>query len=453
MERSLGLKLGAIVVLIVMLLVGLLWIGSIVTERQARRDQVVKDIADSSSQAQRLVGPIVVVPYEKTIQDWHDDPNTGRHVITRQISGQLLLLPETLHLEGEMPTERRARGIYEARLYHASLRVRATFEIPQHYGVQTDLAAYHFGQPSIALGIADIRGIESTSKVSVNQVPVKLSAGTTSPLLGGGVRAPLVSVDPEHASSVAFSMDLGILGTSDFHVIPVGRESQISLSSNWANPSFVGQYLPARHEIRPKGFNAQWSTSFFSTNLEESLRQCTDASVMAANSNACEEFNSRLLGVSFVDPVDQYLKTDRAIKYALLFISLTFGGFFLFEVLRKLSVHPIQYALVGVALALFYLLLLSLSEHLGFGSAYVISSGACVALIGFYVSAILQSMWRGLGFSAALTMLYGTLYALVSADDYALLMGSTLLFGLLAAVMVLTRKVDWFALGRREEEA
>jgi inner membrane protein len=149
--------------------------------------------------------------------------------------------------------------------------------------------------------------------------------------------------------------------------------------------------------------------------------------------------------------VDQYLKTDRAIKYALLFLSLTFAGFFLFEVLRKLSVHPIQYALVGAALALFYLLLLSLSEHVGFGVAYLLSSTACVGLIGFYVGSVLRSALRGLGFASALTLLYATLYGLLGADDYALLMGSILLFAVLAAVMILTRRVDWFALGQREE--
>src|SRR5262249_50463293 len=151
-----------------------------------------------------------------------------------------------------------------------------------------------------------------------------------------GLHAPLATVDPTTALHLDFAMDLGVLGTSEFHVMPVGRESHISLSSNWASPGFIGEYLPVRHEIGPKGFNAQWSMSFFSTNLEESLRSCNGSSA-----TACGEFYGRVLGVSFVDPVDQYLKTDRAIKYALLFIALTFGGFFLFEVLKKLAVHPI----------------------------------------------------------------------------------------------------------------
>jgi inner membrane protein len=157
--------------------------------------------------------------------------------------------------------------------------------------------------------------------------------------------------------------------------------------------------------------------------------------------------------VSFVDPVDQYLKTDRAIKYALLFIALTFATFFLFEVLKRLAVHPVQYALVGLSLALFYLLLLSLSEHLDFALAYGLSASACVGLIGFYVSFVLHSWRRGMGFGALLAALYAMLYGLLNAEDYALLMGSLLVFGVLGSVMVLTRKLDWYGVGRSAPQA
>ena len=446
MRHSLGLKLGAIGALSGVLLLGLLWIGSIVTERQARRDAVVKDVAASSSLAQRLEGPILVVPYEKTVREWKVDRASGdRHTEERQVSGQILLLPDVFQLDGAIPTELRARGIYEARLYHANMRIQANFQIPPHYGVGADAASYRFGQPSIALGVSDIRGIENASKVLLNGAPLKLLAGSTSSLLGQGLHAPIPPVDSDEPSPLDFAIDLNIQGTSQFDLMPVGRQSRISLSSNWRSPGFNGLYLPVTHKIGTAGFDAQWSTSFFSTNLEESLRKCS------GGEGQCDEFASRVLGVSFVDPVDQYLKTDRAIKYGFLFISLTFAGFFLFEVLGRFAVHPIQYSLVGAALALFYLLLLSLSEHVGFASAYLLSASACVTLIGFYVSGILRSAKRGLGFAGALALLYGMLFGLLSADDYALLMGSVLVFGLLAVVMVLTRDVDWASLGRKEE--
>jgi inner membrane protein len=280
--------------------------------------------------------------------------------------------------------------------------------------------------------------------VLLNGTPLKFLAGSTSGLIGSGLHAPIPPADGDQPAHLELAIDLGIQGTSELDLVPVGRDSQVSLSSDWPSPSFNGLYLPVKHTINAAGFDARWSTSFFSTNLEEALHRCTE--------NAdCTEFNSRVLGVSFIDPVDQYLKTDRAIKYAFLFISLTFAGFFLFEVLKKLAVHPIQYSLVGAALAIFYLLLLSLAEHLGFATAYVLSSGACVTLIGFYASGILRSARRGVVFAGSLAALYGMLYVLLSADDYALLMGSALLFGLLAVVMVLTREVDWSSLGRKEE--
>jgi len=217
------------------------------------------------------------------------------------------------------------------------------------------------------------------------------------------------------------------------------------LASDWPHPSFVGQFLPREREITRNGFSADWRTSFFATNLEEALLRCP-AQADPAHED-CRDFGSRHFGVSFVDPVDQYLKSERAVKYGFLFILLTFAGFFLLEVLRRFSVHPVQYGLVGLALALFFLLLLSFSEHIGFAAAYVFSAVACVGLIAYYVSHVLGSRTHGAGFGGALAVLYALLYAILGSEDYALLTGSMLVFGLLALVMVLTRRVNWSGFG------
>jgi len=221
----------------------------------------------------------------------------------------------------------------------------------------------------------------------------------------------------------------------------VGRDSRVELSSDWPHPSFVGEYLPASREVGGAGFSALWQTSFFATDMEQVLQACVTR-------NDCKGLGARHFGVSFVDPVDQYLKTERAIKYALLFIGLTFAVFFLFEVLKRMAVHPMQYALVGMSLALFYLLLLSLSEHLSFVWAYTIAATACVALIGFYVSHVLHSALRGGAFAGLLALLYALLFGLLGAEDYALLLGSVLVFAVLAGFMLLTRKLDWYGVGR-----
>ena len=437
MRRSLVLKLGTVGVLIVLILVGLAWIDSLVGERQARRDEVVRDIQRSSTSDQQLTAPLLVVPYQKTQKGWVEDPDTKeRRFEERRVAGELRFLPETLKLDGQMQTERRARGIYQTRLYHARVRLAGTFELPANAGIDSDLSAYQFGQPFIAVGVTDIRGIEQISTLDVSGTAVKFAAGTGTTLLSAGVHAILPPVPLDAPSHLSFSWEMSIEGTGQLQITPVGRQTRVTLTSNWPNPNFVGDYLPTQHQIDPRGFSAIWETSFFSTNLEEVLRNCSQTPTCAA-------FTGLHFGVTLADPVDQYLESDRSIKYALLFILPTFAGFFLFEVLQSLAVHPIQYGLAGAALAVFYLLLLSLSEHIGFALAYLASSSACVALIGFYVCHVLRSVRRGLGFAAGLSTLYAFLYAILGAEDYALLAGSLLVFGLLAAVMIMTRRVNW----------
>lgn len=445
MNRNLLFKLGAIALLIVLLLIPLLMIHGVITDRQQLRDDVLQDIARSSSYSQRLNGPVLVVPYRKTVREWKlNEKLNERYEETREVRGHLYFLPEQFALDGQVQTEVRARGIYQARLFHADSRISGRFVLPEQWGITENFADYRFDPAYLAVGISDIRGIENALKLELGSRQLAFSPGTQVAWLGEGVHVMLPEQDSQNPSPFDFAFDLRLQGTEQLQVVPVGKTSQVKLASNWPHPSFIGNFLPTQREVTAQGFSANWQTTFFSTNLEEALRGCLAE-------RGCDDFNSRSFGVSFIDPVDQYLKSDRAIKYALLFIALTFAGFFLFEVLKSLAVHPIQYALVGFALAFFYLLLLSLSEHIGFGPAYLISAAACVLLIGFYVCHVLRSVAHGLGFSAGLAALYGLLYGLLSAEDYALLMGSLLLFGLLGTVMVLTRKLDWYGVGKRKE--
>ena len=442
MIRSLGFKLGAIALLILLLTIPLLMIGGLVEERQALRDRVVEDIARSSSHSQQLTGPLLVVPYRKAVRSWATHPTSGgRYLEEREQRGRLYFLPERFALDGAIGTELRARGIYQARLYQSSNRISGHFALPEQLGIAEDFADYRFEAPFLAVGISDIRGIRNALELRLGEQRIAFQPGSAEPLLGAGVHAPLAALDASRAQRLEFAFDLELQGTGQFAVTPVGRESRVELRADWPHPSFVGDYLPVEREVSADGFRARWQTSFFATNLEEALQRC-------ASSRECASFHERHFGVGFVDPVDQYLKSERAIKYALLFIVLTFAGFFLFEVLKRLAVHPVQYGLVGLALAVFYLLLLSLAEHLAFALAYLLAATACVLLIGFYVGHVLHSAWRGAGFAGGLGVLYAMLYALLSAEDYALLMGSLLVFGLLACFMLLTRKLDWYGLGK-----
>ncbi|CAH0281110.1 Inner membrane protein CreD [Pseudomonas sp. Bi70] len=445
MNRSLLFKLGTIALLILLLMIPLLLINGLVNERQGARDDVLRDIARSSSYAQQVTGPIMVVPYRKKVLTWKTRKDSEERYQEESIEqGRLYFLPERFVLDGDVRTELRYRGIYQARLYHSDSQINGEFKVPANYGI-SDVDAYWFGEPFIAVGISDVRGIGNDLKLQLNGTSLSFEPGSGDDSFGSGVHVALPAHDRREEQTYRFAFDLKLQGTEQLSITPVGRESQVMLRSDWPHPSFVGEFLPSQREVSEQGFSAKWQTSFFATDMEDALSSCV--------SGSCSAMQSRAFGVSFIDPVDQYLKADRAIKYALLFITLTFAVFFLFEVIKRMAVHPVQYALVGLSMALFYLLLLSLSEHLGFAVAYGLSALGCVALNTFYVSSVLRSWLRGALFGALLAALYGLLYGLLSAEDYALLMGSLLVFGVLGCVMVLTRKLDWYGVGRPASSA
>jgi inner membrane protein len=412
-------------------------IRALVRERQALRDQVLADVARSDAGAQTLTGPLVIVPYTRTLTEQQLDASHRPVAVSREVTGELRLLPAQMDLDGSLGTEERRRGIYSVRLYRADTQLTGRFDIPASYGITEDLASYRFGRARLVLGISDIRGIGNALELTANGTKIPFAPGTGTPLLASGVQAPLPDADVTQPRQLHYAVALQLTGTGEFNVTPAGRESHAKLRSDWPHPSFTGKFLPRDREVSDQGFTAEWQTSFFATNLEEALARCgtTDA--------GCDGFEATRLGVSFIDPVDQYLKSERAAKYAFLFIGLTFAGFLMMEVLRRVSVHPVQYGLVGLSLAMFFLLLLSFSEHIGFAAAYAVSAAACVGLIGYYVRHVLASRAQGATFAGALAGLYALLYGILSSEDYALLMGSLLVFALLAAIMVLTRHVSW----------
>lgn len=439
MKHTLIYKFLAIGGLILVLLIPLAMIGNSIDERQAYSHEVVNDIARSSSYSQTLVGPILVIPYEKIERVWRFNDNKERYQQEMEITGSLYFLPESYHLYGDLTMELRKRGIYTARLYHAETEMTGKFVVPVDYGIEEDIEDYQFSTPYVAMGVSDIRGIKNSLKLTLNHQSFEFEPGSQLKAVGAGVHATINTLPRHQINQLTFSVPLLLQGTEQFNIAPIGKETHVELHSDWPHPSFIGEFLPVERSISETGFNARWQTSYFSTNFGEYFSTCV-------NANQCNAFAQGSFGVSLIDPVNQYVKSDRAIKYALLFIVLTFAGFFLFEVLKRLAIHPVQYGLVGLALALFYLLLLSLSEHLGFGLAYLLSSLACILLIGYYVSHVLHSLIRGLGFTLGLSLLYALLYGLLSAEDYALLMGAILLFALLGAFMTLTRKLNWYAI-------
>jgi inner membrane protein len=295
------------------------------------------------------------------------------------------------------------------------------------------------------LGIADPNGIRATAAASVEGQPAAFSPGSGdlypggSPAAGlaGGLHLPLPNLAPgEQRRKLAFSFSLELAGSEALAFAPAGADTSLAMHADWPHPSFQGRHLPAKHEIGAGGFSASWKISRLSM---QPAGGCAFP---------CNVLNDQV-AVSFVEPAGLYQKLERASKYGFLFIGLTFAAFVLLELLRRLAIHPVQYALVGLALAMFFLLLTALSEHIDFGAAYAAATAACVSLITAYLVRVLKSAPAGLAFGAALSALYGFLYALLRAEDYSLLGGALLLFALLAAVMLATRRVDWYGLTTR----
>ncbi len=437
--KSSGLltRLLVIAAMMLALLIPLQMIDGLVRERQAQSRSVVQEIAESASGAQRLRGPLLVVPYRerKVVTEEvvvQQDGKANTVVRSKELfeDHERILQPATLQVAGAVRTDTLYRGLYQALTFTSQTKISGTFDLEI-----ADLArdpSVTIGEVRLAVGVADVRGIRNTPRLRWQSTEVEFLPETGVSKLGQGIHAPIALAKLGTSGSAAFTLELELFGTEALSFSPVGKDTRVQVQANWPHPSFFGRALPSHREVRDTGFSADWHSTWLNAGGGRVTKDASDDE---------QEF-----GVRFIQPVDQYLQTDRAMKYAILFVVLTFAGFFLFEVLRRLRVHPMQYGLVGAALAMFYLLLVALSEHLEFAVAYAIAGAACVGLIGFYVAHVLQHWLRGLGFAGLLGLLYGTLYALLQSEDNALLLGAGLLFAALAAVMVLTRRLDWYNL-------
>lgn len=429
MQRQLIFKVIAIFVLILLLLIPINMVKSLVYERKSLRNEVVTEIAHSYAETQKIKGPVLIIPYSRLSHNTKDNKYYQR-------KGALYFLPEQLNITGNLTVEKRNRGIYEARVYNSKNKMVGSFDIPKDYGIKENLDDYQFDQPFLAIGISDTRGIGNQSSVIFDNQTLPIKAGTESKL-GSGIHAKLTLTDAKPSGTFPFEIQFDLKGTSVFNIMPVGKETSVTIESNWPHPSFGGSFLPNTHDINSNGFTATWQTNLFASDIENKFKEC----LTGENCYALEATNFQ---VGLVEPVDHYSKTNRAIKYGILFIGLTFFGFFIFEVVKKLAIHPIQYSFVGMSLAIFFLLLLSLSEYIGFVLAYLCSAIACVAIISFYITGVLENKKQAIIFTCLLSLIYLMLYVLLNAEEYSLMMGSILVFLILSTAMVATRRLDWY---------
>ncbi|HMO39428.1 MAG TPA: cell envelope integrity protein CreD [Saprospiraceae bacterium] len=422
LRQSLFVKLAAIGFLILLLMIPQSMIQSLVHERQHRQREVVQEVSSAWGAPQTIIGPVLSIPYTR----W-TEPD-GKRIRVQEVAH---FLPVRLEIEGQAPHQIRQRGIFSVILYQAELSLEGIFARPDFASLHIDPADVQWEQAKLSVGISGMTGIKSSIEVDWNDSRHRLEPGTAYPdILPAGVSIG-IPIAP-NTEGYTFRIPVKVNGSDFLQFEAVGKETTLRLQSDWPSPGFSGSFLPDQRAVSEQGFSAVWQVLDLNRNYPQSWK------------NNQYRLGDTAFGVRFVQPVDEYAKNSRSAKYAVLVIVLTFLIYFFFETLRRFHVHPFQYLLVGLAISVFYLLLLSLSEHIGFNYAYLCSTIATVGLIVFYSASVLKIRRLVIQLALLLIAIYSFIFIILQLEDYALLAGSLGLFMALAAVMYYSRRVDWY---------
>lgn len=431
-----------IVALVLLLLIPMSFIEGLITERQARRDEAIDEVSSKWGRSQTITGPIIQVPYISTLRKEGTTPTTpdSKHdasPVIYEAKEYVHILPEQLIIQAHMVPEVRHRGIYQVILYRSRIHINATFTLPSLVELGIASNKILWDEAAVVLGISDVKGITSAITVRYDTTLYAADPGVLSQYViehGISIRPPF-----QKARQHTFSSNISLHGSSELLFVPVGRETDVQLEAAWGNPSFTGAYLPERRTVTDSLVRASWKVFHFNRRYPQ---------VWSGSSYTVAEST---FGIRLIPGIDEYQKTMRTAKYAIMIVALTFLSFFMVEILARRLLHPIQYVLIGLALVVFYTLLLSLSEQIRFTFAYTIASTLTILLITLYTRSVVAQPKATFAIGGILTLLYLFLFVILQLQDYALLLGSIGLFGILAVVMYTTRNIDWFAIGKPEQ--
>jgi len=430
LSNSITVKAVIIGILLLLLLIPMEMIKGLISEREKLRDQVVNEVNSKWGNTQTVCGPVLSVPFSKqTTQEGNVTP----------VVQMAHFLPDSLSVVGEIIPEIRYRGIYQVVVYSSVLKISGIFNYPDFSEISNNISGISWDDATLSLGISDLRGIQKEVLVNWNDATLQVTPGVENKdLFTSGISAlpDLKAID--ETRKINFNIQLNLDGSTNLFFVPVGRTSDADLTSSWSDPAFDGAFLPDKRDVSKEGFTATWNI----LNLNRNYPQSWTGKEF--------ELSGSAFGVSLLLPVDQYQKSMRSAKYAVMFIALTFLTFLIIEVLSKKKVHPFQYLLISLGLIIFYTLLISLSEQMRFNYAYLISSVSVVALITVYSFSILKKIGMTTILFILLAILYGFLFIVLQLQEYALLMGSIGLFIVIASVMFVTRKINWY--GKHQDD-
>lgn len=463
-RNSITLKLIAIVILVLLFIIPSSMVEGLINERSSRQDQTIEEVGSSWGGAQSVVGPMLVIPYTEV--------NPKTNIVTAK---NIYALPDKLAVKADVKTQIRSRGIYDVPVYNSELALSGTFSVPNISELGIAQSSVSWDRVFVVLGIPDMRGVEEQISLDWNGRKSQFSPGATVEAVHSGAHAPVqIDVVAGDAGNVSvarqysFSVGLKLRGSKSLAFVPIGKETTVNMTADWPHPSFAGAFLPREHAITEKGFIATWQVLDLNRNFPSKWK--TDDSIIipfeyisVAGTNADGFYPTKpymgegptqgnieagTFGVSLFVPVDLYQKSTRSAKYAMAVIALVFTMVFFIELTAKRKIHPVQYALIGFALVVFYTLLLSLAEHIGFGWAYVAASVGVIGMITLFSKSVMRSWSRALTIGGLLTVFYLFVYILLQLEDFALLLGSIALFIILGVIMYVSRKIDWYGAGK-----
>jgi Inner membrane protein involved in colicin E2 resistance len=427
-SQSITVKALVIAGIILVLLIPRVMIENLIKERQGRSVETIDKINEKWSDAQTLCGPVLAIPYTTTHVE-KDNQYYSEHV--------LYITPENLEIDTELSPEERYYGIYKTILYKSDTKIKGNF--PAVSSIALENSTLHFQKARMIMSISDLRGVDEQMLFKVNDRGFKSEAGNESATWDKTLVAALDETVFNHLDEgIAFECNLNLKGSKSMSFIPIGSNTKVQMTGDWNSPSFTGNFSP-EYDYTDTGFTAKWSVLSFNRSIPEYW-----------SDNRSFDFSDARFGVNLIDQVDHYQQNMRSVKYSLMFIVLTFVVFFFVEIIYKKRIHPIQYLLVGVALILFYSLLLSISEQLSFGISYLISSVATILMITLYAYSIFKNKTQTAILTVLLCLLYTFLYITLQLEDIALLIGSIGLFIILGIIMYLSRKIKWY---KDEDEA
>ena len=424
-RNSATIKVASIGFLVALLLIPTSMISGLVRERSSTRDEVIQEISQKWGDRQVITGPFLCVPFESTEMEKNGKSKSRILYVN--------ILPESLQISGQIVPHIRYRSIYEAVLYQTQIDISCRFSLPKPDQLSVPVEKIFFNKATFSIGVTDMSGIKENITIQFNDQIFKGGPGLkTTDIAASGVSC-VVPLSPS-SLKLDFNTKLSLNGSQELQFIPVGEITSVQLTSEWTSPSFKGAFLPENPTLTDKGFSANWHILHLNRNFPQ---------FWVGNQY---QVHGSAFGLKLLVTADVYQKLTRIVKYALMFIIFTFSAFFLSEIIHQKRVHPIQYMLIGFAIVLFYALLLSISEHLNFNLSYALSALAITTIITGYSKAILRSYYFALTVFGIMVTLYGYLYIVLQLADYALVMGCIGLFLILATIMYITRKIDWYSL-------